>query len=310
MPKDDRQKKIIPFTLVLGGGGARGLAHIGVLKALEKNGFFPSLIVGTSMGALVGAMYAQTGSAGLVEEKMRTYLQGDDFNRIGLEQFSDSDNENQRSIWDRFSTHLRQRYLLSRSALGTGMFAQESLLHGVTMLLGESDIRDLPLRFAAVTSDLLTGEEVVFTSGSLVTGVAASCAVLGIVAPVKVGSRHLVDGTVTSTIPVPAARLLSPDPVLAVDVRQSMKRNERYDHGYEVVIRASDITRSLLNDVHLKHADIILKPDVAELNWNQFSRITQCIRSGEQVVEENLSHLVKFLVRHPFRLFSWKGVSS
>jgi NTE family protein len=305
MQNDRNKKKVLPFTLVLGGGGARGLAHIGVLKVLEKNDLLPSLIVGTSMGALVGGMYSQLRSAEAVEEKIRKYLQGDFFNQIGLEQFSDTDNENSHSLWERFAAHLKQRYILSKSVLGTGMFAQETLLQGMKMLLADGDIHDLSLRFAAVTSDLVTGDEVVCTSGSIITAVAASCAVLGIVAPLKVGSRQLIDGTVTSTIPVPAARSLSNVPIIAIDVRQTLDRTENYQHGYEVFIRASDITRSKLNDIHLQQASIILQPDVANINWNEFSRIDQCIRSGEQAVEENISKLTSMFVKRPFRLFPW-----
>jgi len=305
MRLDFKHKKVIPFTLVLGGGGARGLAHIGILRALEKNDFIPSLIVGTSMGALVGAMYAQLRSAEAVEEKMRNYLQGDFFRKIGLEEFSDTDNESPHSLWERFSAHLRQRYFLSKSVFGTGTFAQETLLQVLKMLLEERDVRDLSLRFAAVASDLVTGEEIVFTSDSVITAVAASCAVLGIVAPIKVGSSLLIDGTVTSTIPVPAARSLSGNPIIAVDVRQLLDSFENCQHGYEIFIRASDITRSKLNDIHLKQADIILRPDVGSLNWNEFSRINQCIRSGEQAVEENISKLKRNLVKRTFRLFPW-----
>jgi NTE family protein len=305
MQKDNRHKKVIPFTLVLGGGGARGLAHIGILRALEKNDLIPSLIVGTSMGALVGGMYAQLRSADAVEEKIRKYLQSDFFKQIGLEQFSDTDNENSHSLWDRFAAHLRQRYFLSKSVLGTGTFAQETLLQGMNMLLEEGDIHDLSLRFAAVTSDLVTGEEIVFTSGSIITAIAASCAVLGIVAPLKIDSRLLIDGTVTSTIPVPAAHSLSRDLIIAIDVRQSLDASDNYQHGYEIFIRASDITRSLLNDIHLKQATIILKPDVANVNWNEFSYISQCIHKGEQSVEENLSILTRTLVKRSFRLFHW-----
>ena len=306
MNMDYNHKKVIPFTLVLGGGGARGLAHIGILKALEINDFVPTFIVGTSMGALVGAMYSQLRNADAVETKIRDYLQGDSFKQIGLEQFSDTDDDNSHSLWERFSSHLRQRYFLSKSMFGTGTFAQETLLQAVRKLLGNGNMQELSLPFAAVASDLVTGEEVVFTSGPIDTAVTASCAVLGIVAPIKKDSRQLIDGTVTSTIPVPAARSLSSDPVIAVDVRQSLDNFTDYNHGYEIFIRASDITRSILNDIHLKQASIILKPDVANLNWNEFSCIDQCIHSGEQAVEENLSKLSRILIKRPFRFFPWQ----
>jgi len=301
MNRNYRHKKMIPFTLVLGGGGARGLAHIGVLKALERNDFMPSLIVGTSMGALVGAMYAQLLDAELVKEKIRTFLQGDFFRQIGLEQFSESDADSSTSVWERFAAHLRQRYFLSKSALGSGAFAQKALLQSLGMLLNDGDIRDLPLRFAAVTSDLVTGQEFTLTSGAIITAVAASSAVPGIVAPLAVGPRLFIDGTVTSTIPVAAARSLSKNPVIAVDVRHSLGGFENHRHGIEVVIRAGEVTSYKLNDLQLQQADIVLKPDVADFLWNEFHRIDQCIRAGEQTVEGNLRQLTDRLVKHSFR---------
>jgi NTE family protein len=305
MQRNQGNKKVIPFTLVLGGGGARGLAHIGVLKALEKIDLIPSLIVGTSMGAVVGGMYSQLRSAEAVEKKIRKFLQGDFFKRIGLEQFSDTDRESSHSVWERFAAHLRQRYFLSRSVFGNGTFAQITLLQSLNMLLEEGDIRDGSPRFAAVTSDLVDGEEHVITSGSIISAVAASSAVPGIVAPLAAGTRFFIDGTVTSTVPVPAASSLSKDPIIAVDVRRSLGSFENHRHGYEIVIRASEVTTRKLNDLHLQQADIILKPDVEDIDWNEFHRIDQCIRAGEHTVEQNMRKLTDKLIKRPFRFFPW-----
>lgn len=305
MQRNQGNKKVIPFTLVLGGGGARGLAHIGILKALEKIDLIPSLIVGTSMGAVIGGMYSQLRSAEAVEEKIRNFLLGDFFKRIGLEQFPDTDRESSHSVWERFAAHLRQRYFLSRSVFGNGTFAQITLLQSLNMLLEEGDIRDTSLRFAAVTSDLVSGEEHVCTSGSIITAVAASSAVPGIVAPLATGSRLFIDGTVTSTVPVPAASSLSKDPIIAVDVRRSIGSFENHRHGYEIVIRAGEVTTRKLNDLHLQQADIILKPDVEDIDWNEFHRIDQCIRAGECTVEQNMRQLTDKLIKCPFRFFPW-----
>jgi NTE family protein len=305
MRQNQGNKKVIPFTLVLGGGGARGLAHIGVLKALEKIDLIPSLIVGTSMGAVVGGIYSQLRSAEAVEKKTREFLEGDFFKRIGLEQFSDIDNESTNSVWERFAAHLRQRYFFSKSVLGSGTFAQTTLLQSLKMLLKDVDIRDLTLRFAAVTSDLVDGEEHILTSGSIITAVAASSAVPGIIAPLASGSRLFIDGTVTSTIPVPAASSLSKDPIVAVDVRRSLGSFENHRHGYEVVIRAGEVTTRKLNDLHLQQADIVLKPDVENVDWNKFYRIDQCISAGEQTVKQNMRRLTSKLIKRPFHFFPW-----
>ncbi|MFZ1976887.1 MAG: patatin-like phospholipase family protein [Bacteroidota bacterium] len=291
MERSQALSKTLPFTLVLGGGGARGLAHVGVLKALERIEFVPSLIVGTSMGSLVGGMYSQLRSADRVEKKLRDFLEGAFFKRIGLEQFSETDPKSSRSVQDRFASHLRQRYYFSKSALGTGKFAQMKLIQSLRILLEEADIKDLFLRFAAVTSDLSSGGEYVFTSGSIIQAVAASSAIPGIVAPLEIGSYLFVDGKATSTIPVPAARRLSKNPIIAVDVRQSLGSFENHHHGFEIVIRAGNITSDKLNNIHLQHADIVLKPDVRDIHWNEFHRIDYCVHAGERIIEENIQQL-------------------
>jgi NTE family protein len=300
MQQNPLHKKVLPFTLVLGGGGARGLAHVGVLKGLEKIGIVPSLIVGTSMGALVGGMYSQLRSADAVEKKLKEFLTGFFFKRIGLEQFSEIDVKNSRSVWERFALHLRQRYYLSRSALGSGKFAQMTLIQSLRMLLDEEEISRLSLRFAAVTSDLATGEEHVLTSGSLITAVAASSAIPGIIAPLEIGSHLFVDGKVTSTIPVPAACSLSKDPMIAVDVRRSLGSFVNHRRGFEIVIRAGDITSNKLNDTQLQQADIVLRPNVEEIDWNEFHRIDQCILAGEQAIEDHLQQITDRFVGNRF----------
>ena len=295
---------IKPFTLVLGGGGARGLAHIGVLKAMEKIGFVPSMIVGTSMGAIIGGMYSQLLNADAVEKKVKIFLNGDFFKRIELEQFSDSSKNNSQFVWERFAAHLKQRYYFSKSVLGTGKFAQIKLLQSLKKLLTETDIRNLSLPFAAVSSDLVTGQETVFTSGSLITSVAASSAIPGIIAPLEINSRLYVDGTVTSTIPTHAAHVLSKNIIVAIDVRRSLDSFKNHHHGYEIVMRANEVTSYRLNDMILRSADIILKPQVTHIEWNEFRYIDQCIQAGQQVVELHYNLLQKRLRRYGLRLFS------
>ncbi len=222
-----------------------------------------------------------------------------------MEQFSDIDNENSNSVWERFAAQLRQRYYFSKSVLGNGTSAQTTLIQSLKMLLEDGDICDLSLRFAAVTSDLVDGEEQVLTSGSIITAVAASSAVPGIVAPLAIGPRLFIDGTVTSTIPVPAASLLSKDPIVAVDVRRSLGSFGNHWHGYEVVMRAGEVTTRKLNDLHLKRANVVLEPDVRNVDWNEFNRIDQCISAGEQAVEQNKQQLMENFTKRSFRLFHW-----
>lgn len=297
-----KEYKTAPFTLVLGGGGARGLAHIGVIKSLEKANLHPSFIVGTSMGALVGAMYCQLNNANAIENKVRTFLNSKFFKSIGLEEF-DNQNNNNLSIWERFIAHLRHRFFFTKSVLGTGMFAQTTLLHAMHLLLEDKDINELPVKYAAVACDLKTGEEIVFTKGSVIQAVTASSAVPGIVAPIAFNSWFLIDGTVISNIPVLAAKNISNNPIIAVDVRRSLEKYEEHRHGYEVIIRANDITNFRLNNIYLEQADVVIRPKVNDIEWNEFGKIDKCIELGEQAVEEKLSDIKMKLQKKSTSLF-------
>jgi NTE family protein len=184
--------------------------------------------------------------------------------------------------------------------LGTGLFAQETLFKSINMLIDETRIENLTLPFAAVACDLKSGKEIIFTKGSLISAVTASSAVPGVIAPLDIDNQLLIDGTVTSTIPIMAARLLSKNTIVAVDVRKNLDEFENPQRGYEVVLRSNEITTRILNDLYLKDADVILKPDVASIKWNEFRTIDLCIQAGEQTVKENLPPLSKKLHKLTF----------
>jgi NTE family protein len=169
-------------TLALGGGAAKGLAHVGVLRGLEEDGVEVSAIAGTSMGAIVGALSAR----GMSAAEMVGFFSAVDWNRLG--------------------------WIMARS-IGGAAFRDL-----VRETLGAGAIEDLPLPYAAVCCDLANGQEVVLRDGPLEEAVRASSAIPGILPPVEIGGRTLVDGAMVTPVPVAAAGSLSGEPVLAVNV--------------------------------------------------------------------------------------------
>jgi len=169
-------------ALALGGGAAKGLAHVGVLRGLEEDGVEVAAIAGTSMGAIVGALSAR----GMLAAEMVGFFQAVDWSRLG--------------------------WIMARSPGGA---AFRDL---VRETLGTGAIEDLPLPYAAVCCDLANGEEVVLREGPLEEAVRASSAIPGILPPVEIGGRTLVDGAMVTPLPVGAAASLSDVPVLAVNV--------------------------------------------------------------------------------------------
>ena len=173
--------------LVLGSGAARGFAHIGVMRALQAHGIAPDIIVGTSMGALVGGCYA-TNHLDTLEH------------------------------WARSLTRRRIISYLDVRIGGSGIIGGTRLANRLQQSLGDIGIEDLPVRFAAIATEVGTGHEVWLTRGSLAQALRASYALPGIFAPVYLGGRWLVDGALVNPVPVSAARALGARVVIAVNM--------------------------------------------------------------------------------------------
>jgi NTE family protein len=192
--------------LVLGSGAARGFAHIGVMRALQAHGIKPDIIVGTSMGALVGGCYA-TDQLDTLED------------------------------WARSLTMRRIIGYLDVRIGGSGLIGGGRLANRLQESIGETTIEDLPLRFAAIATEIGTGHEVWLTRGSLSLAVRASYALPGIFAPVHLGGRWLVDGALVNPVPVSAARALGARVVIAVNMDA-----DRFGRGTTIASHGAALT--------------------------------------------------------------------
>jgi NTE family protein len=190
--------------LVLGSGAARGFAHIGVMRALQAHGITPDIIVGTSMGALVGGCYATN----------------------QLETLED---------WARSLTRRRIISYLDVRIGGSGIIGGTRLARRLELAMGDTAIEDLPIRFTAIATEIGTGHEVWLTRGSLVLALRASYALPGIFAPVHLGGRWLVDGALVNPVPVSAARALGARVVIAVNMDA-----DRFGRGATIASHGAD----------------------------------------------------------------------
>jgi NTE family protein len=181
--------------LALGSGAARGMAHIGVLRALEEEGLKPDIVVGTSIGALVGGMYA----AGKLE----------DFTEIALG-----------LNWKETA-----RYLAEVSFPRSGLLEGSKITELLTEIVGKKKLEDLPILFRSVTTNILSGEEVVIQEGELVKAIRASIAVPGVFTPARYGEAFLVDGGMVNPVPVNICRNLGAQRVIAVDLNHGRMEN-------------------------------------------------------------------------------------
>jgi NTE family protein len=232
----------------LGGGAAKGFAHVGVIKALEAGGIIPDIIVGSSAGSVVGALYASGMSGGELQ-----------IIALALEESSVSD-------WT----------LPSR-----GFIKGESLQNFINTSVQNRPIERLPRMLGIVATDLLSGEQVVFRRGNTGLAVRASSAVPGVFQPVMISNREYVDGVLTSPVPVKIARNMGAEIVIAVDISNPPNSRAVKD-SVDVLVQSFSIMGRVMAAQELPRADVVVRPDVSQLPLASFDSRRTAIAEGEK----------------------------
>jgi len=233
--------------LALGGGFARGIAHVGVLKFLEQQEIAIDFIAGTSVGALIAAAYA----GGASTEEME-----------------------RRSI----ETHFRDfgRWTLSRM----GMASNERLEDFLHKFTSATRFEELRIPLCIVATDLMQGESVHFTSGDIGPALRASCAYPGLFLPVHHGNRVLVDGFLTETVPAPGVRKLGADVVISVHLEPGLLGSGPRN-TIEVISRSFSILQMAATQPWRAATDVLIEPNVHHILWDEFAKTPQLVIAGE-----------------------------
>jgi NTE family protein len=248
-------------ALVLGGGSARGFAHVGAISALEEAHVPIELVVGTSVGSLVGGLYASGLGGARLEEAARDLQRGDFFDFY---------------VWTAFT--------------GLGLAPGNSLRAFVERHAGDRTIEGLPRPFVAVAVDLLTGDEVILETGSLADAIRASTAIPGVFEPFRDGDRLLVDGGVRNNLPVDVARARGADVVIAVDV-SAVPSRVPLDNAVDVLLRAIEIVFDANADDQAKDADVVVRPDVGAIPPLDFGARREAIEAGRAATRAALPEI-------------------
>jgi NTE family protein len=252
--------------LALGGGFARGFAHLGVLQVLEQHHIPISCIAGTSVGSILGAAYASGASLARIMATCRT---------LRLRDIA--------------------RWRVSRLA-----FASNHRLGDLIERVFEArQFEDLHIPMAVVATDLNSGEPVVITHGNLIDAIRASCAFPGLFEPVEIGTRCLADGGLVAPVPTRAARDLGAEYVLGVSVGVQDGYRGTPSNIFQVVSRAVTAAQKHQHEVWERHADLVLRPDVQSLAWDDFERADEAIEAGAAAARNALPRIHKFLARGP-----------
>jgi len=245
------------LALVLGGGAARGFAHIGVIKALEAQGIVPDLIVGTSAGSVVAAIYAG-GASGFELQK--------------------------------FALDMDDKTITDWTVPDRGFIRGEALQNYVNKLLSNRPMEALPRRLAVVATDLRSGELVVFRSGDVGLAVRASSSVPGVFQPVRIASREFVDGGLVSPVPAKVARDLGATVVIAVDI-SSKPKNPSVSSTIEVLLQTFNIMSASVAQYELDRADVVIRPDVGNISGTDFQSKHLAILEGERAAAGKMEEI-------------------
>ncbi|PKL83426.1 MAG: patatin [Ignavibacteriae bacterium HGW-Ignavibacteriae-3] len=287
--------------LALGGGGARGLAHIGLLKVLDAEKIKIDAITGCSMGAVVGGLYAYYGSAIQVEEFILQTINHPKFIELGIEKLSDNRREYDKNYFEQFVDYIDARLQAIR-ALERPSYFDESLTKEIYEVVPDVPIESLQLKFSAIATDLLSGEEINFSKGNLRKAVRASSAIPGIFPPVPYQDYFLVDGSASESVPAGKVRELGADRILAVDVMRNLKVVDQPQNVFEILYRTEDITSFHLSRLRLREADLIIRPQVSNLSWADFDMASEIIAEGAKAAAENLSEIKRLINRNSYLL--------
>lgn len=283
--------------LVLSGGGAKGSAHIGVLKVLEQYHIPVDYVVGTSIGAYVGGLYALGYSAEEVEFIMMSLPWDDGYSDfIPRESLGYEDKQ----LRDKYNISLRLGYSDSQFKIPKGLLlgqTVEQLMQQSTDLVANfSSFDDLAVPYRAIASDLATAESVVLDSGSLGKAMKASAAVPGIVSAIEVNGMLLVDGGITNNFPIDVVKKMGADIVIAVDIGSPLVDASELTSTLEVINQLSTIltnNTTLAQMANLSEQDILLRPAIDKLSTTDFSIMPEALYLGEKVALKHINELTK-----------------
>jgi NTE family protein len=259
--------------LALGGGFARGFAHLGVLQVLEDHQIAISHIAGTSVGSILGAAYASGAPLARVMDACR---------------------------------NLRFRDIARWRVSRLGLASNQRLGALIERVFSSRQFEDLRIPLAVVATDLSSGEPVVFKQGNLVDAIRASCAFPGLFEPVEIGTRCLADGGLVAPVPTHAARLIGATTVIGVSVGVHDGHRGAPTNIFQVVSRAVGAAQKHQLEIWEKHADLVLRPDLQSFAWDDFDRAEEAIQAGAATARRALPRIQKLLEKHAQTELTWQ----
>lgn len=256
-----KKKKV---ALVLSGGGALGFAHIGVISVLEKHNIPIDMVIGTSMGGLVGASYA----SGLTVKEMT-----------------------------KFACKFKSLNFIDINFNASGIFSGKGVMKNINKFLPDKNIEDLNTKFACVACDLLTEKEIIFTSGNVRDAVRSTLSIPGFFVPYTMGDKLLVDGGIVNNLPDDVAKKLGADIIISVDALKKCVLQEKPKNAIASLLTSINILTKVARTHKKSCSHIVLEPDISMLSQLSFgkNKTLKAIEMGEIECEKRIKEIQKLV---------------
>ena len=249
------------------------------------------LIIGTSIGALVGGVYATTGSAAETERRFIGFAHSGDFRRRAFDFIREARKESKGGLLSSTSGLIRRGIFYGYSLYKVSFISAESIAHNINSLLPDERIENTKMPFAAVAADIQNAQEVILAGGSIRRMVAASCAIPGILPPVMIDGRTFIDGGWVDRVPTLPALRLGMDLVIGVDISPELEDTRELRKGLDVLVRANAIKAEALKNFQCRMLDVLIRPRVGQTHWADFTGALTLIDEGDKATTEKIPEI-------------------
>jgi NTE family protein len=288
----------IRVALVLGGGGARGLAHIGVLRALENAGVPIHAIAGTSIGAVIAVEYARRQDSGACQKMFERFARSEAFRELGLSNVG-KDLQRGQGFWNTILSGIRENVLIAIALRRASIVSREKIDAVLNEFVADGELSELPMPVRIAATDLKSSRAVCFASGSILGAVRASTSLPGYYPPINFDGRLLVDGEVTSVLPIDCLAGLGITHTIAVDVSGSIWPGWQITTALQALLRQQEVERAVFRAHLHRLCDLVVHPEVNGAFWTDFDRVEEFIVAGYNAMTAALSKVRQFRPRQP-----------
>ena len=295
-------------SLNLGGGAARGFAHIGAIRLFEEEKIPFDMIVGVSMGAVIGSIYASKPDSRYLKNVAVDFVHSKAFQDTLLGHFSEMMNsEKAKNIITKLGDAYKKGHLLSRVFLAPGLISKEEVDNFMFPSIPDIDIRDTEIPFACVAVNLYEGKKVIFEKGSLRETVIASSSLPMVLPPRIISEVPYVDGGVLDKVGIDTGYELGMDHIIAIDVSNEKLQKSMIKNSLDVLIRTEDIESVYRRKKQIKQATILIEPTLGHVHWADYSKYDTMIDAGYEAAREHLDEIrSKLKLTSPFKkMFSF-----